>query len=497
MIGIALICSICLSTVAASIPIVSQSVAVQQSVVSSAEIPKGRLIETVICADEPTQSYALYLPSNYSDERKWPVLFAFDPGARGKVPVERYRDAAQKFGWLVIGSNNSRNGPMQPSINAWNAVVRDAQKRFRIDERRVYATGFSGAARLAIYLAAQCQGCISGVIASAAGFPVGLNAAAPSAFPIFATAGLDDFNFAEVMELDQNLTKAQTTHRAEVFEGRHDWPPSTVASDAIEWMEFQAMKAGTRQKDGQLIESSWQAQSARARSLIDTQRYYDAFLAYSAIAATFKGLRDVTDAQNALSKLQSNPGVKNAIRDEQRQISRQREIEARIRRLLAASQRVTLKDDSENAIDNSRPIDNGSGEAAPETQLKSLFSDLRKQSAKPDDGGDRRIARRVLEGTTINLFEQGTSELQQKHYNAAVRLFSLATEVNPDRPGAFFYLASAYAANGDKKASLRSLRNAVDRGFSDAGAVIENRLFDSIRDEAEYREIIGTLKLKQ
>jgi|GEM_PF-3408326 len=111
--------------------------------------------------------------------------------------------------------------------------------------------------------------------------------------------------------------------------------------------------------------------------------------------------------------------------------------------------------------------------------------------------GDRRIARRVLEGTTINLFEQGTSELQQEHYDAAVRLFSLATEVNPDRPGTFFYLASAYAAKGDKKKSLRALRNAVDRGFSDAGAIIENRLFDSIRDEAEYREIIGTLKLKQ
>ena len=213
--------------------------------------------------------------------------------------------------------------------------------------------------------------------------------------------------------------------------------------------------------------------------------------------ANFNGLRDITDAQNVSSKLQSNPDVKNAIREEQRQITRQREIEARIRRLLAASQRVTLKDDSENAADNSRPVDNSSGEAAPETQLNGLFSDLRKQSAKPDDGGDRRIARRVLEGTRINLFEQGKSELQKKHFDAAVRLFLLATEVNPDRPGTFFYLASALAAKGDKKKSLRALRNAVDRGFSDADAIIENSLFDSIRDEVEYREIIETLKLKQ
>ena len=44
---------------------------------------------------------------------------------------------------------------MQPSIDAWNAIVKDTHARFAIDDGRVYAAGMSGAARLAIYLASR------------------------------------------------------------------------------------------------------------------------------------------------------------------------------------------------------------------------------------------------------------------------------------------------------------------------------------------------------
>ena len=81
------------------------------AVAQADELPRGRLIEAVVCAKEPQQSYALYVPSNYEAGRRWPVVFCFDPGARGRAPVERLQAAAEKFGWLVAGSNNSRNGP--------------------------------------------------------------------------------------------------------------------------------------------------------------------------------------------------------------------------------------------------------------------------------------------------------------------------------------------------------------------------------------------------
>ena len=133
-------------------------------------IPRGQIVERIEALDDSSQSYALYLPSNYTPDRKWPVLYAFDPGARGRVPIERFKEAAEKYGWIVLGSNNSRNGPWDVVVNAWNAMLTDTHQRFAIDNERSYATGFSGGARAAVRIAVACK-CLAGVMANGAGFP--------------------------------------------------------------------------------------------------------------------------------------------------------------------------------------------------------------------------------------------------------------------------------------------------------------------------------------
>src|SRR5690349_6772025 len=136
-------------------------------------IPKGQIVERIEALSDSSQSYALYLPSNYTADRKWPVLYAFDPGARGRIPVERFKAAAEKYGWIVVGSNNSRNGPLEGAVKAWNAMQTDTHQRFAIDDERMYGTGFSGGARAAVRIAIACK-CLAGVMANGAGFPIDL-----------------------------------------------------------------------------------------------------------------------------------------------------------------------------------------------------------------------------------------------------------------------------------------------------------------------------------
>ncbi len=54
----------------------------------------------------PGQSYWMFVPSKYKPDRQWPILYCLDPGARGRVPVERFAAAAEAAGVLVAGSNN-------------------------------------------------------------------------------------------------------------------------------------------------------------------------------------------------------------------------------------------------------------------------------------------------------------------------------------------------------------------------------------------------------
>src|SRR5258706_6568215 len=102
------------------------------------EMPRGQIVDEVRCAADPSQSYALYVPSNYSPDRPWSLLVGFHPAARGRAIVETYRAAAEQYGFIVAASNNSRNGPWQGSAARAQAMSADLGQRLSIDPKRVY-----------------------------------------------------------------------------------------------------------------------------------------------------------------------------------------------------------------------------------------------------------------------------------------------------------------------------------------------------------------------
>ena len=443
-------------------------------------IPRGQIGERIEALNDSSQSYALYLPANYTPARKWPVLYAFDPGARGRVPVERFKEAAEKYGWIVLGSNNSRNGPWNVVVNAWNAMLTDAHQRFAVDDERAYATGFSGGARAAVQIAAACN-CLAGVIANGAGFPSNLAPSPEMHFVFFGAAGVDDFNYPELKSLEEPLTKARIIHRVQTFAGRHEWPPASVATTAVEWMELQALKLGKRPRDDDFIDTTWQRALSDARTLEDAKKYDEAYPLYLDLVASFKGLRDVAEIETKVNQLGNSREVKSALREEQAQIRKHRELESRLNTLIAARDGGASINQSEEGFDTGN-------------LLPKILSDLRKQAKALEDSAERRVARRVLGGLFVGLFEQGISLLQtEKNYAASIKPLKLATEVEPDRPGAFFYLALAYAANRDKKKSLQSLKTAVEKGFSDTAMITGNKAFDSLRTDPEYQQIMARL----
>src|SRR5712671_6514730 len=130
--------------------------------VAAEDLPRGEVIESVTCQAAPSQSYALYLPSSYTPDRAWPVIYLFDAGGRGRNAVDRYRAAAEEYGYILAGSNNSRNG--RPNIDALASMPVDVTTRFHVDPKRVYTGGMSGGARVALGMALDGQ--VAGVFAA-------------------------------------------------------------------------------------------------------------------------------------------------------------------------------------------------------------------------------------------------------------------------------------------------------------------------------------------
>ena len=199
---------------------------------SADELPRGRVLERVACAGDARQSYALYLPASYSPDRSWPILYCLDPGARGRVPVERFAKAAEGAGWIIVGSNNSRNGPVDIAREAIEWMLRDTHARLAIDDTRIYTAGLSGGARLALAWAGN--GGIAGVIASSAGFAGRIPERI--AFRVYGTAGVDDFNFDEVYAMSSELSRRGVPQRFASFSGGHEWIPESLTEDALAFL---------------------------------------------------------------------------------------------------------------------------------------------------------------------------------------------------------------------------------------------------------------------
>src|SRR5512138_1278052 len=70
----------------------------------------GKVIPDVRCVSNPQFSYSVYLPTTYTDGQTVQVFLAFDPSARGSYPVSLYKELAEKYSFILVGSNDSRNG---------------------------------------------------------------------------------------------------------------------------------------------------------------------------------------------------------------------------------------------------------------------------------------------------------------------------------------------------------------------------------------------------
>jgi predicted esterase len=328
--------------------------------------PSGKISDDVKCAAEPGQSYALYVPSNYSPDRPWPVILAFDPAARGRVPVERYQAAAELYGYIVAGSNQSRNGAWSVTQAAVQAMARDVAERFAVDDRRVYTAGMSGGARVAMTIALSSQR-IAGVIASSAGFPDSKpRKSAP--FPIFGTAGTEDFNYSEMRQMDRALT---SPHRLRIFPGGHTWLSAELATEAVEWLEVQAVRSGRAPKDQAKIDRIFAKRTAAAQGSDK-----DAYLALDAIVADFEGLEDVSGYAAQAAAVGRDKRVKDALKKDREEEEREGR---QMSEIMAAEGRLANPADRGDALQ----------------ELRDRWKRLNEAANGSNDTADRRIARRI------------------------------------------------------------------------------------------------------
>lgn len=449
------------------------------------DLERGKILEKVVCRQDPEKSYALYLPSAYSEEKEWPVLYAMDPGARGEIPVALFHKAAEEFGYILVGSNDSRNGPWQPVIQSLIAVWNDTHDRFSIDKKRIYVTGFSGGSRAASIFARIIMHPVAGIIGCGAGLANALikPEQVQTAYYL-GIIGITDFNYREMMRLRDQFAQHGTPQRFFVHTGGHDWPSEDICGRAIEWMEIIGIRNNTRARDDVLIHRVFAKEREIAVSLESAGEWSQALSQYQILAEIFSAWEDTSSIRNKIQTIQKSEEYRFDAQEENR-------IQAlEIQYLRRFGRAFSQIEEDSDSVQNIAGLTASLG-----------LDELREMAADKKTDKENYMAVRLLQGLEFDAGSKGWDYFQKGDYPRAISYLEIAARGGNKesrlRKNLYYSLACAYARHQDKKRALESLKLAIEHGFDDAEHLEQDDDLAFIRPTEEFQTILKALKQKR
>lgn len=442
-------------------------------------IKPGQIVVEVKCRADINEAYSLYLPSAYTAEKKWPVLFAFDPGAQTSIPLELFLPAAEAYGYIVVCPKNSQNGPWEPVIKAMKSVWQDVNGRFSIDEKRIYTSGFSGGARAASLFPQVIGKNIAGIIACGAGLAPNIKPEQVKPAYYYGIVGLQDFNYKEFVRLAQGLSQATVEYAVEVTPGPHQWASAEVCSRAIEWLELDAMKKGLRPKDQELVDAVYDKMVQKGDELEKEGWSYYAAALYRYALPLLSGLKDTADLETRLTRIQAGQEYEEFLTAETK----------RNRQEIYLIDRFAF---NFSLVRNTAPGQIRFSQLAKDMQI----DDLVKMGADKDNIFDQALAKRLLLELLLKGRQEGEAHLRKGDAQRAALFFEITIAAGTENVNNFYNLACAYALTKDKKKALKSLQKAVDLGFTDLALLESDEMLDSLRRDKAFIALVQAMREK-
>ena len=422
---------------------------------------KGEII-TVTCKSDISNTYQLYLPSNYSLEKSWPLVYCFDSHGDGNLPLNLLKGYAENEGVILIGSNSSRNGLGAEELSfIIEKLYNDTRAKLSIDERRIYALGFSGGARVACSMALTYQN-ISGVIACSAGYRP---ATGQPAFNFIGIAGTLDMNCQEMKQIEAALNNFLVRHELILFNGKHQWPLSILLEKAISDLEIMNMANGKFKINESAVNSRFDESLSQIISCVSSSNIDSLLMAERLVnnaKEVFGGLKDISELNLLKDKLLKNPLY--ALAKETYQKIEQQE-----------SQKQQVY-----------------GNAIREQSLGWWMDEIQKLNKiklKNTESPQSQSAYRLLAYISLMSYSYVNSAIQQHDWASSEHFLKIYGLADPENPDYHYFNACYLAQTGKNKEAYHSLQLAVKFGFSDKSKLEHDPLLAGINKEFNLSDL--------
>ncbi|WP_271765105.1 hypothetical protein [Aquimarina algiphila] len=266
----------------------------------------GKIIDSVKISESTKETFALYLPLSFDHTQSSSIVYIFDPAARGKVGIKPFIEASEKYNYILVCSNNNRNGSYERNFDITDRLFDFVFSNFKIRENQIFLAGFSGGSRLASAIATLTNK-IEGVIACGAGFSNNPgHVPSTQKFSYAAICGNEDMNYLELINTKRYLQRLNFKNTLITYNGNHRWPPEKEILKAFDWLEIQAYKKGKKVKTEEQIYESYQYNYKIALEAEKHERRLQAIENYERILATYQSFYDLDSIKTKLKSLKKD-----------------------------------------------------------------------------------------------------------------------------------------------------------------------------------------------
>ena len=427
---------------------------VAPATVTKLVIPRDSVVSLSLQSDA-SQSYTVYYPSTAKAAEKTPILVCFDPHGDGRIPIDKYRKWADKYGIAIAGSNSSRNGLSGvDGLQIARGMISDISGRLGFDRKNMALCGFSGGAKVAINTIGDNPD-ISTLIY--AGAVTQMNIAHP--INVLGFAGNQDMNYTDLLQFNESIQASNPNSDLIEFNGKHEWPDAQTFEKTFCWLTFQSYRQDASLKDPALVKAFTQViQKAITDALAkgDWITYYQqCHTAYTFL----NGLADVSVYKSELESISANDLYKKALAQKNETLNK----EANEKQMLAQAFQTQGGDWWSKVI---------SGYQA---------------SKNPSD-------KRLLGFISLASYSYSNQTLQQHNLDGAEKVLAIYELADPTNTDQLYFHAMLYAQKNDNTLAIQYLQRAVKNGFADLAKMDGEPSFTPLKNDPGFVQIEAALK---
>lgn len=422
------------------------------------EFNSGKFYSKVNCLSDTNVSYVLFMPDSSLNKDVSPlIIFFFDPAKNGFVPVKKYQAIANKYNFILVGSNNSAN--RRNNNYEVKTTMEDALLRTNLTNNYMVCSGFSGGARVAFTEALQNKD-VDAVIACSAGLPGNVKLD-ESKFTIYSLVGDKDFNYNELQLLKPYLDDAGLRNNLSVFEGEHHWPPVDNMKEAFEFLNLDKIRKGFNKYDEYFVNLVFNRIKHEKDSIYKLGNTYQLWLVNQKIINFFDGLVNVDSYKNENQKLEQKAEYKSELKKFRDYIVFEADEQQKYNAAMRSKTSEWWNSEIEKLKHNSASAD----EIIAKTNL------------------------RLINYLSLMSYLYADNSLKQKNIQLFEFYLDIYEKVDDDNPEVYFMKAKLSSYKNNKAGIKENLKHAIELNFKDDKRLLNSMEFADYQKEEWFKNI--------